>query len=180
MIPEGPAPDCPRTAAAGPPKRHSTYSALVLSDADMAGHVAYALYKRDKLKFCEFSAAKHGRPVSADELATFIDTANLPTRLDAYRTEAEQLLGNFADEVLELQREQDRTAMDRKLIQELKAARSFPRAVGENLAGSLLTVAIVALLALVLYGTRIGFFPLLADVFGYEVTPKQVATPPDR
>lgn len=152
---------------------HSTYAALVQSDADMIGHVAYSLYKRDKLKFCEAYAAKHARPADAATLQVFIDSANLPTRIDAYRTEAVAALEDFAQEVLQVQLEQQESAFNARLADELKVARSFPRSVSENLVANLLAIAVTALLVVVLYGSRIGFVPLVAEAFGYEVTERQ-------
>ena len=99
---------------------HSTYSALVQSDVDMTGHVAYALYKRDKLKFCESFAASRQRAPSADELQVFIDSANLSTRISAYRTEAEAALQDFAQEVLEVQLDEQEAAFNARLAGELR------------------------------------------------------------
>lgn len=157
---------------------HTTYSALVQSDADMTGHVAYALYKRDKLKFCESFAAKNARPPSTAELKIFIDAANLPTRLEAYRTEAVAALQDFAQEVLEVQLSEQETSFNERLVRELRVARSWPRAIVENLIGNLLAIAVTALLVLLLYGARIGFVPLLGDVFGYDVTERPSAVSP--
>lgn len=153
---------------------HSTYSALVQSDADMTGHVAYALYKRDKLKFCESFGAKNSRPPTSSEIQVFIESANLPTRIGAYRTEAEVALQEFAQEVLEVEIESQNAAFNARLVEELKKARSFPRAVSENLVANLLAIAVGALFVLILYGARLGFVPLLGEVFGYEVRDKPV------
>lgn len=166
------------SAALGPGVAHTTYSALVQSDADMTGHVAYALYKRDKLKFCESYAAKNGKPPTASEIQVFIDSANLATRIDAYRSEAEMALQVFAQEVLEVEIESQSAAFNAKLVEELKRARSFPRAVWENLVANLLAIAVGALLVLILYGARVGFVPLLGEVFGYDVKDKPALTAP--
>lgn len=155
--------------AASAPNSHATYAALVQSDADMIGHVAYSLYKRDKLKFCEATASKRHRPVTREELDVFIESANLPTRLDSYRSEAENALQNFAQEVLTVELDGAEREFHRKLADELKVARSFWRAVGENLVANILAIAVTALVVLVLYGSRIGFVQLMGDVFGYEV-----------
>jgi hypothetical protein len=147
----------------------------------MTGHVAYALYKRDKLKFCESFAVKNGRAPTESEIQVFIASANLATRIDAYRTEAEVALQGFAQEVLEVEIESQNAAFNARLVDELKKSRSFARAVGENLVANLLAIAVGALLVLILYGARIGFVPLLGEVFGYEVKDKpadQAVSPP--
>ncbi|GAB3047176.1 hypothetical protein [Stenotrophomonas tumulicola] len=68
---------------------HLTYAKLVNDEGDMAGHVAYALYKRDKLKFIEAFRLEKGRHPSSVELEAFVVTANLALRVSAYRSEAE-------------------------------------------------------------------------------------------
>lgn len=155
---------------------HSTYAALVKADADMTGHVAYALYKRDKLKFCEAYNTAHSRQPSTEALDVFIQSTNLPTRLAAYRSEAEEALEGFAQEVLDVTLEKERAAMNQQLIAELKAARSFGRAVWENLVANILALAVGALIVAIIYGTRIGFVPMIADMFGYDVKEKPIAS----
>ena len=147
---------------------HSTYSMLVESDSDLIGHVAYALYKRDKLKFCESIEATRGRAASTQEVEVFIHAAGLSSRIQAYRAAAELLLENFSEEVLEVATQEIQTRYDTRLVQELKQPKSLVRAIFENTTGSLLSIAIIALFAIILYGTRIGFLPLLNDIFGYE------------
>ncbi len=154
-----------------------TYAALVNSDADMIGHVAYSLYKREKLKFCEDTAAANGVPVTAAELTVFARAANMPQRVLAYRTQAAAALGDFADEVMAEQLEQETKRIEAEYIVDLRKGRSWARGVGENLVANVLAFAIVALVAAILYGARIGFVPLLADMFNYEVKEKAPAAP---
>ncbi|MEN5205883.1 hypothetical protein ABE473_15675 [Stenotrophomonas sp. TWI700] len=61
---------------------------------------------------------------------------------------------------------------EKDLAAELSKSRSWLRAIAESLVANLLAVAVLALIAVVVYGTRIGFVNLAADVFGYELTPK--------
>ncbi len=145
---------------------HSTYSSLVESDDDLIGHVAYALYKRDKLKFCDSVHQKHGRMASTQELETFIHAAGMPTRIRAYRAEAELLLESFSEEMLDLATQDIQAEYHKKLTQELKQAKSISRSIIDSTIGNLLSIAVVALLVVIIYGTRIGFLPLLNDIFG--------------
>jgi hypothetical protein len=138
----------------------------------MVGHVAYALYKRDKLAFIEKIKAEKEREPTDAELSVFILASNLELRTDAYRSEAEQALQVFSQVVLTDSMADMERRFERDLASELSKSRSWPRAIAENLAANLLAVALVALLAVVIYGTRIGFIPLVADVFGHELTPK--------
>lgn len=153
-------------------QNHLTYGSLVEANDDMAGHVAYALYKRDKLAFIEQVNAESGRSPTGEELTAFIVASNLPMRIDAYRSEAEQALQVFSQEVLNATMNDLERKHERDLATELSRSRSWLRAIAENLVANLLAVALLALIAVVVYGTRIGFVNLAADVFGYELTPK--------
>jgi predicted nucleic-acid-binding protein len=159
-----------------PSVQHATYTSLVHADEDMIGHVAYALYKRDKLKFCDSIVAKHRRPASSTEVDAFIHTSNLPTRVDAYRAEAEQLLERFSEAMLDFTLSKLQQEIDRELIRQLKEAKSMPRAITENLIANMLAIAITALFVLIIYASRIGLIPLIADVFGYDVKEKTTMT----
>lgn len=144
----------------------------------MVGHVAYALYKRDKLHFCEAIKAKEGREPLNQELVVFIQSSNLPKRIEAYRDEAEFLLEGFAEVALELTIADIEKSKNDELVRKLSEAKSWRRAIIENLVANLLALSVVALLAVVLYGTRIGFGNLLIDVFDLEVSgPRSEQTP---
>ena len=101
---------------------HSTYSTLVRGDADLIGHVAYALYKRDKLKFCAAFATKYGRRPSTDEVGVFIASSNLDTRIDGYRCQAEILLETMTEYQLEDAVTQIKADADASLLRKLSQA----------------------------------------------------------
>lgn len=146
----------------------------------MIGHVAYALYKRDKLKFCDSIVAQHQRPASAVEVDVFIHAANLPTRVDSYRAEAEQLLERFSEAVLDVTLRQLQQEMNQELVRQLKESKSFSKAVVENLVANVLAIAVTALFVLILYASRIGVVPLIGDIFGFDVKEKPVVIQPQR
>lgn len=148
---------------------HVTYGTLVKDEGDMVGHVAYALYKRDKLSFIQAVRDEKGRAPTDEEVWAFIVSSNLGLRIDAYRSEAEQALQVLSGELLQGAAEELGRQYQQELTQQLQKAKSFFRAVAESLLANLLAVAVIALVAVVLYGTRIGFVGLAADVFGYEV-----------
>lgn len=149
---------------------HLTYRTLVKDEGDMVGHVAYALYKRDKLSFVEAIRAEKGREPTEEEVWAFIVSSNLGLRIDAYRSEAEQALQTLSGELLQGASDELGRQYQQELNRQLLKAKSSLRAVAESLFANLLAVAVIALVAVVLYGTRIGFVNLAADVFGYEVS----------
>lgn len=155
---------------------HLTYASLVGGDNDMVGHVAYALYKRDKLAFIEKMNADMDRNPTDEELSAFIMASNLQLRTDAYRSEAEQALQVFSQEVLSEAMSELERKYEKDLAVELSKSRSWLRAIAENLVANLLAVGVLALIAVAVYGTRIGFVNLAADVFGYELVPKVEGT----
>lgn len=149
----------------------AVYGALVSSHADMVGHVAYSLYKRDKLTFCESYRSEYGRDPTDAEMAAFLAAASIGPRVDAYRAEALRALQHFCDEVLAFQLEEERKELQLKLVSELKQARSWPRAVTENLVANLLALALTLMLVILVYGSRIGMPQLLGEAAGYRVEP---------
>ena len=151
--------------------------AFVRDDRDMTGHVAYALYKRDKSNLQEAFAATHGRPIERRELDVFVQGALLDSRVSGYRSEAEVALQSFADDVIAQLVEDERAKIQAQFTIDLQRAKSTWRAIGENLVANLLAIGVVALLALVLYGTKIGFAQLLGDALGYDVRDKPPPPP---
>lgn len=162
---------CPLTTGGGR-KKHATYNNLVKDDNDMVGHVAYALYKRDKLKFCQQLAAEQDRPVTGEQIQTFIAGSNLDVRLAAYRNEAEELLERFSEVMLDEAVKAEQARMEKELLDRLEAAQPFWRGVGQNIVAGLTVIAISALMLVIIHGQRIGYARLLGDIFGYEVTQK--------
>ena len=106
-------------------------------------------------------------------MATFIHAAALSTRIIAYRSEAERLLERFSEAVLEVAIKDIESESEKELVRKLTEAKSWSRAIGENLIANVLAVALVALVAIVIYGTRIGFLPLLANSLGYTLQQNQ-------
>lgn len=76
--------------------------------------------------------------------------------------------------------DQAQAGMDAELTRQLKLAKCWWRAVGENLVGNLLAIAVTTLFVVVLYVSRYGAMKLVADTFGYEIREKPTATEPDR
>ena len=108
---------------------HRTFSALVQNDADLVGHVAYALYKRDKLKFSEEFRARNSREPLPAEVEIFIVGCNLDTRLQGYRAEAELLLEAMTEYQLDDAIEQVRIDANEELARKLSESKSWGRPV---------------------------------------------------
>lgn len=149
--------------------QHGTYSALVLNDADLVGLVAYALYKRDKLKFCEKFAVKNHRETLPEELAIFIEGCNLDTRLQGYRAEAEQLLETMTEFQLEDAIEQVQRDSTEKLARKLSESKSWGRSIAEALLGSVVVAIVWGALVLVLYTNKVGVDRMAKDILNVDI-----------
>lgn len=159
---------------------HRTYAELVTADDDLIGHVAYALYKRDKLKFCDSVEKKHNRAATEDELAIFIQSANLDTRLQGYKTQAESLLERLGEYQLEEALKTMRSEFDGELNRRLSESKSWRRVAAEALFGSIVTALMWAGIVLVGYTSRVGPSQMMNHVFGINIGTTQVETQPSQ
>lgn len=151
------------------PVDHKTYSALVPNELDLIGHVAYALYKRDKLKFCEEFRTKNGAPAGDAELSIFIQSANLQTRLQSYRTEAEGLLETMTEYQLEDAIAQIQADSDEKLLRKLSEAKSWGRTIAEALLGSFAVAVFWAALVFVVFANKVGVERMAKDIWNVDI-----------
>jgi hypothetical protein len=151
------------------PVVHRTYSSLVQGDVDLIGHIAYALYKRDKLKFCEQHQAATGNPPTTPELDIFIRGCNLDTRLSGYRSEAEILLERFAEFQLEEAVAQLQNDYNEKLLTKLQEGKSWTRVIGEALVGNFAVALLWAALILAFYVNKVGSDRVIKEVTSLDV-----------
>lgn len=160
----GPAPE-PRA-----PVVHRTYSSLVQGDFDLVGHVAYALYKRDKLKFCDEARARSGTPPTSDEIDVFIRTCNIDTRLIGFRSEAERLLESFTEFQIEDVTKEIQRQADEALLEALSRGKSLWRVVGEALLGSVAVAVVWAGIVVIVLLNKYGPSHVIDIVTKVEVT----------
>lgn len=75
------------------------YSKLVADETDIFGHIAYALYKGDKVKFLE-KLKKDGKAPTEEDLQPFHQISCLDTTLERYQIQASVIMDAFLNEVL--------------------------------------------------------------------------------
>lgn len=143
---------------------HHTYSNFVHFPDDLAGLIAYSLYKGDKIKFKE----EHQDPALLDG---FIMAMNLESQVDAYRSRAESLLEEMTEEVANGVAEEIKAEFDAR-IRNFEKLTGFLRSVWSNLIASLLTAVVLIAIALVAYGNKIGFATVLGDAVGLDIKTK--------
>lgn len=76
------------------------YSELVEDDNDIVGHIAYSLYKSDKIKFIEEFKAKQGREPAEDDLRQFHEVCCIQSNIDRYKMQAISILQQFMSDTL--------------------------------------------------------------------------------
>lgn len=71
------------------------YTDLVHNESDMIGHIAYSLYKREKISYIETFRREKGRGPSDKELEAYCQSCKNPQRIQSYKKEATDLLQRF-------------------------------------------------------------------------------------
>lgn len=159
----------PAVTPAGVTIRHNTYGQLVQDDDDLIGHVAYSLYKRDKLKFCDGLRQKHQRDPTLAEVEIFIQSSTLDSRLEGYRTQSETLLERMMEYQLEEAMDRIQAESDKELQRKLSEPKAWSRSIAEALLGSLVTAAMWGAIVLVLYTNKVGLDKVAKDIFNIDM-----------
>lgn len=141
-------------------------------EIDLIDSVAYALYKERKLEFVESFRQTQARPPTSQEIENFILSATLPASVESFRTAATEALRQFSEEVLTATESEMADRYHAEMVAELKKARPFLKTLVENILANVGAVALLALLLLLLYGSRLNPIVVLGDVFGYDVKEK--------
>ena len=145
---------------------HGIFSALVQDDSDLVGHVAYALYKREKLKFCEAESKRTGNAVTQQSIDAFILSCNLDTRIASYRSEAERLLEQMTEYVLADAIEQVKDEQREIFVRKLAEGKSWTRSIAENFIGSVVVALVWALVVVVIATNKVGPDRVIGDLMG--------------
>ena len=83
-------------------KYNHIYSRLVESKGDIIGHIAYALYKDDKIEYISHFKEEHnGKEPDEDDLKPFNDISSTESSIDKYKYIASRILQSFLDNTLE-------------------------------------------------------------------------------
>ena len=77
------------------------YTKLVENEYDIVGHIAYALYKADKIKFIESFKQEYQKEPEDNDLVPFNCTSCIDTALERYKITASIILQQFLDNTLD-------------------------------------------------------------------------------
>ena len=124
--------------------RNSVFGQLVKDDGDIAGLVAYSIYKQNKLDWLRAFEQAKGRAPDETELASYIIGEGTPRRLATYRHLAEATLAGNGPEI---------DGAPASPARAIPAARRFGGRSGEGL-----TTGIIALYVLIAVLFVVGFY----------------------
>lgn len=146
------------------------------SDAiDLIDSVAYVLYKQRKLDFVKAFTGANSRAPTAQEMESFVLAQTLPASVESFKATATETLRSFSEGVLSEAEAEVEERYKRQLVEELTKARPFLRTLAENILANLGAVAVLAIILLLIYGSRIGVAGLVGDVFGYDIKERPIS-----
>lgn len=76
------------------------YSKLVSDEYDVVGHIAYSLYKQQKVQHITNYEKLHGVKPTDTDLIEFNNFSNLEHSIESYNLKAEMILQGFIDNIL--------------------------------------------------------------------------------
>lgn len=131
------------------------YSNLVEDNNDIVGHIAYALYKADKIHFIEnFKHENSGAEPDEKDLKLFHSTTSCPGNLERYKLTAIHILQNFTNDTLhEMIQEIEQDAINRnkqelsQIISPLKPpgiAKSYLHGITQSVLGAIVFMVLIA------------------------------------
>ncbi|RYH63617.1 MAG: hypothetical protein EON54_07740 [Alcaligenaceae bacterium] len=144
---------------------HDTYNRFVSSPDDLIGLIAYSLYKQQKIDFLKQRRIQLGgaRPPEA-EVVLFCSTFQNEMQVEMLQGRAAELLNIMMNEVLRSRETAIRQQYNQRLTEELKQGKSWSRAIMENTAANMLSAGLLALLALLYLGSKMGFVEMFKDL----------------
>ena len=82
-------------------KYNYIFKQLVRDKNDICGHIAYAIYKFDKVSYLDTFKKENNREPSEEEMNAFHNSCCTPARIEEYKHHAQTILGMFSNEVLQ-------------------------------------------------------------------------------
>ena len=131
------------------------YLSLVKNNGDIVGHIAYALYKADKIHFIEnFKQANGSKDPDETDLIPFHSTTCCPGNIHRYRAVAASTLQNFVNETMEESLhdiEQDTINKHKQLLSDVirpimppSRGRSYLHGIAQNLIAAVIFMFLIA------------------------------------
>ena len=134
-------------------KYNHIYSKLVEDDTDVIGHIAYALYKEQKIKYIDNKKkGDDSKHLSEEDWQHFNEVTCTEENIQRYRLQATEILQNFVDDALretikqiESDAKKNQAEILSDIIQPLKP-KGWWYGVGQSIVGALVFMIIAAAL----------------------------------
>lgn len=133
-------------------KYNFIYKELVNDKDDIVGHIAYSLYKSDKIKYIEKFKAENGvEDLTEDDLKHFHDVSTIDTSISRYRNTAIDLLQDFSNNIISEQVEQIESDYEnhlRRIVKPLKT--QWWEAIVQSVIGAFVFAILLAAVAFII------------------------------
>jgi hypothetical protein len=142
------------------------YSELVGSKNDILGHIAYALYKSEKIEFIENFKAENHRDPNEEDLKNFHLMTCSAGSIDRFKQSANAILQNFLNDILQQSIQEiqtDATLNQKKYFQEAleevkpqTLGKSYFHGIMQSVIGAFIFLVLIAALIFALDVNRKG------------------------
>lgn len=153
------------------------YEKLVEDKNDIIGHIAYSIYKEDKIDHIKKKEQEIGQ-VKDEHLKPFHEISSSQSSIDSYRIKAEIFMQAFFEntfqemkEDIETQTIENQTDILKDIITPLTP--SFWTTLKHNVLAGLAITAILALLVLIINFSMDGFWETIGKMFDLKIESKK-------
>ena len=151
------------------------YEKLVEGNNDIIGHIAYSIYKEDKISYIKKKEEELGEVVD-ETLKPFHEISSTQSSIDSYRIKAEIFMQAFFEntfqemkEDIETQVIENHTDILKEIVTPLTP--SFLTTLKHNILAGLAISAIIALLVLIINFSANGFWDTVGKMFDLTIQP---------
>lgn len=149
------------------------YDTLVSDKNDIAGIIAYSVYKRQKIEYIAKFREINGHAPDDAELSKFTEISTSPSQIEFYRSEAVTLTETFLEAVLNDDLREREDLFSTRVRNELVNIR--PRHcidILKGAAGSFLFVLLTGLLYFAVWSLSVSPKAIIEQVFQVTIEPK--------
>ncbi|MBE9469243.1 MAG: hypothetical protein IMY72_13105 [Bacteroidetes bacterium] len=176
-----------------PRNYNNIYSKLIENEFDILGHIAYAIYKQQKIAHIEEFKIDNKRGPSDQELIPFNKFTTSEASIDGYRIKAERILQTFTDTILEdtfIEIEEDCKKNQSELLKEIikpieppSRWRRFFNGVLQSIVGAFVFSLIIATFVIINQTRETGIESVIENTFDVKIekvnTNKHIINPSD-
>lgn len=155
-----------------PRKYNYIYKQLVENRGDIIGHIAYALYKEDKIEYiAKFKEEHNGNDPTEDDLKPFNDMSCTTGSIDKYKFVASDILQSFLENTLEETKRDIEDSINRNHIEQIRKAIEpiKPNSLGKSYLHGILQSVIGAIIFMILMCAIVFFLNLSKQQYTFTI-----------